>query len=241
MAGGSTLSVLDYIRDTEQMAADYTATSQAVLDAIREVNADKTENAAKQVEIRRWAVEEAKQVLDDAQKAMDDLTTEIDSKIEEYKKTKKEAEAALVEAEAAVVTTSAAVTAFDNDEYVKRYKESQSTTGINPLAYWTSGNFRAWEADMERQNGARDQYGRLFSDYMDPAEANESVGIMGRLFGYSQTGRQTAAANTIEEYTKAVEKAAAATANVTAQQTKLREATFMLAQAELDKTLREEM
>lgn len=124
MAGGSTLSVLDYIRDTEQMAADYTATSQAVLDAIREVNADKTENAAKQVEIRRWAVEEAKQVLDDAQKTMDDLTTEIDSKIEEYKKTKQEAEAALVEAEAAVVTTSAAVTAFDNDEYVKKYKET---------------------------------------------------------------------------------------------------------------------
>jgi hypothetical protein len=30
------------------------------------------------VEIRRWAVDEAKQVLDDAQKAMDNLTEEVD-------------------------------------------------------------------------------------------------------------------------------------------------------------------
>ena len=66
MSGGSTLNVLDTIRETQKAAADYTATSQAVLDAIRGVNADKTENAAKQVEIRRWAVDEAKQVLDDA-------------------------------------------------------------------------------------------------------------------------------------------------------------------------------
>ena len=54
-----------------------------MLDAIRDVNADKTENAAQQVEIRRWAVEEAKQVLDDAQKAMDEVTKDADEKIAE--------------------------------------------------------------------------------------------------------------------------------------------------------------
>lgn len=75
----------------------------------------------------------------------------------------------------------------------------------------------------------------------EDAKGDRYVSIMSNLLGFEHKDRATRAADTIEEYTKAVEKAAAATANVTTQQTKLREATFMLAQAELDKTLREEM
>ena len=51
------------------------------------------------------------------------------------------------------------------------------------------------------------------------------------------SGSETA----IDKYKAAVEKAGEATAELTQQQAALREATYMLAQAELDKTLREEM
>ena len=99
------------------------------------------------------------------------------------------------------------------------------------------------DEERERQNGPRDQYGRLISDYMDPEDAKEDhyVNIMSNILGFEYKDRRTDAADTIEAYTKAVEKASAATAEVATQQSKLRESTLMLAQAELDKTLREEM
>lgn len=74
---------------------------------------------------------------------------------------------------------------------------------------------------------------------MDEADARPDA--LGRIFGARVSGTAIYAENIIEEYTKAVEKASAATAEVTAQQSALRESTLLLAQAELDKTLREEM
>lgn len=113
-----------------------------MLDAIRDVNADKTENAAQQVEIRRWAVDEAKQVLEDAQKAMDEVTKDADEKIAEYKKTREEAEKKLAEAEANAASTAAVVAGYEENEYVKRYTSSSIAKGpTNPLAFWTTGRF----------------------------------------------------------------------------------------------------
>lgn len=238
MAGGSTLNVLDTIRETEKAAADYTATSQAVLDAIRGVNADKTENAAQQVEIRRWAVDEAKQVLEDAQKAMDEVTRDADEKIAEYKKTREETEKKLAEAQATATSTAAAVSSLEQNEYVKRYKEIEAKKALAP----TGGIFSKLlgiKQTEPRQNGflsddmPSSPYASILTGLGARQNSNDPIK---RIFGFN-----SGADGVIEQYTEAVKKAGEATAEVTAQQSALRESTLLLAQAELDKTLREEM
>ena len=236
MAGGSTLNVLDTIRETEKVAADYTANSQAVLDAIRDINADKTKNAAQQVEIRRWAVDEAKQVLDDAQKAMDEIAKNADEKIAEYKKTREEVEKKLAEAESAATIATATVARYEENEEVKKYNQSKLTERSMP---WTTGWLQLEDDPDAYKNIMRNDYDRLVMNYMDGPDARPDLLI--KALETERSSRTFYDSEVINQYTKAVEKASVATAKVTAQQTSLREATLALAQAELDKTLREEM
>jgi hypothetical protein len=90
-----------------------------------------------------------------------------------------------------------------------------------------SGNFRQWEEDMYSQ---RDAYGRKISDYIDISAINpRRYEMMSNSTRASMTRSWEQAADVVEQYAKAAEKASAATAEVATQQSKLREATLMLA------------
>ncbi len=118
------------------------------------------------MEIRRWAVDEAKQVLDDAQKAMDEVTRDADEKIAEYKKTREETEKKLAEAESAAASNAATVASLEENEYVKRYKEMQGR-----FSKQTSTLNKLFEFEQSRPVGAVSDYKYAGVGSPSPSEA----------------------------------------------------------------------